>query len=284
MGGCVRGRRTTPVANSVIMPTNKPNMTHRPLLISLDLVHPRPLCVGARQRQHAHRKSWCAAQQLVWPHNAPGVVDELVGRLHLEELGQLLGLLALELQGHGAAATGRATPASGEQRHRGAHKQRRGCSQWSRHPRTLRCSSAAARSLPPAGAAGGAVGGVNRGAKASVWCLALHPPGSCSPLPCDEQRQGVPAPYDVRHSPRVWGRLGRLQVWVAVLEAARDWPRPVAARRTSGPRPTLERPSVQRCDAAGCGTRRAPGGSGGEAVLVRGRLAKKGKSTRARGS
>ena len=43
MGGCVRGRRTTPVANSVIMPTNKPNMTHRPLLISLLLVHPSVL-------------------------------------------------------------------------------------------------------------------------------------------------------------------------------------------------------------------------------------------------
>lgn len=37
--------KDTPVAYSVSMPTMRPNMTHRPLLISFFLVQPNTLCV-----------------------------------------------------------------------------------------------------------------------------------------------------------------------------------------------------------------------------------------------
>jgi hypothetical protein len=33
------------------MPTSKPNMTHRPLLISFVRVHPRPLVEGSQAQQ-----------------------------------------------------------------------------------------------------------------------------------------------------------------------------------------------------------------------------------------
>jgi hypothetical protein len=64
------GRRTTPVANSVIMPTNKPNMTHRPLLISLDLVHPRPLCRTAGARECGRAGKDCTALGAARTHPA----------------------------------------------------------------------------------------------------------------------------------------------------------------------------------------------------------------------
>ena len=168
------------------------------------------------------------------PQDAPRVVDDLVGRLHLEELGQLLGLLALELQGHGAAAAGRAPT---------AHV-RKGESAQSSAVLTLRQAGTharcAARLLRLAHcrlqAQRAALAVVKRGPERQSVSSHLHNPGpACAPTAMPRAATGCSKRCVVRNGPCVWGAARRLQVLGENKRCARDCAAPSPPDAPAGP-------------------------------------------------